>query len=556
MFQRSFIAIALAAGLSLPAGLCQPARAEEPVDWEMVTRIRNEGFHHSQVMDTVTHLADAIGPRLTGSPAMKEANEWTRDQLAEWGLENAHLHSFDFGRGWTFSYTSVHLTEPRAMPVLAVPKAWTPGTKGAKTGEVMKFKVESEEDFEKYKGKVKGKILLIEPDERRNFRSPSGRSFNIEDIPKRLDEEGLAEVSSFRIPTGDGPSWRQMVRKRRALQKKVNEFLEEEKALATIERSSRQHGVLRVGGGGSREKDESVGVTALVISHEHFTFLQRLLAKDETVKMEIEVKAQFHDLDDGKAFNTVAEIPGTGSEGEIVMAGAHLDSWHAGTGATDNGAASAVVMEAVRILAALDVKPKRTIRVALWGGEEQGLLGSRAYVKDNFAHPPEPPEGEEPDPFADPWPLTYLPDHDKLTAYFNLDNGGGRIRGIYAQENSGLRPIFEAWLEPFSDLEAETVAIGNTSSTDHVPFDRVGLPGHQFIQDPMDYFKRTHHTNLDVLDYVDEADLKQSAVILASFLYHAATRDERLPRKPLPRAPEGSEDGDGESSGLDHDHVH
>ena len=514
------------------------ASAGEPVDWEMVSKIREEGFHHSQVMDTIQTMTDEIGSRLTGSPTMKEANEWTRAKLEGWALENAHLEGYDFGRGWSYSYTAVHLLEPRETPLLAVPKAWTPGTKGKVRGKVMEVKIDSKDDFEKYKGKLKGKILLVKPPERGGHGGPpGGRSFNIDEIPRRYSEERLGEMEEFEIPSGGGRDWRKFARRRRELRTAVNEFLEEEKALATLEKSSRTAGVLRVGGGGSREKGESVGVTALVLGAEHFSLLERLLESDKTVKLEIEVKARFHDDDDGMAFNTVAEIPGTGSEGEIVMAGAHLDSWHAATGATDDGASCAVVMEAVRILKTLGVEPKRTIRVALWSGEEQGLLGSRAFVKEHFASPPEPKDGEKEDPFGDRWPLTYKPDHEKLSGYFNMDNGGGRFRGIYAQENAALKPVFEAWLEPFHDIGATTVTMRNTRGTDHVAFDSVGLPGFQFIQDQMDYFKKTHHTNLDTVDYLDEADLKQASVILASFLYHAAMRDEMLPRKSLPREP-------------------
>ncbi len=550
MFKKSLFALSLSL-LFVPL----PAPAEEPVDWDMVSRIRDEGFNRSQVMETVIEMTDVIGPRLTGSPQMKQANDWTLAKLQEWGLENGHLESFEFGRGWSFSRAAVHMVEPHQVPLLALPKAWTRGTKKSVTGEVMEFKVESVEDLEEYRGKVKGKILLVKPNERRG--GPPGRPTDDDPPPKRYSEEALDDISHFEIPTGEGNAWRRMLGMRMKLRKAVREFLSEEKAIATIEISSRKNGVIRVAGGGSREPDENPGVLGLVMSVEHFKRIQRMLAEDRTVKLEIDVRAKFHD-DDLNAYNTIAEIPGTDGSGEIVMAGAHLDSWHTGTGATDNGAPSAVMMEAMRILKALDVRPKRTIRIALWSGEEQGLLGSRAYVTEHFASRPEAPKGDPAARWKTRWPLTLKPDHAKLSAYFNLDNGGGRIRGVWGQENTAVQPIFSAWLEPFEDLGATAMTQRNTGGTDHQSFDREGLPGFQFIQDQMDYFARTHHTNLDVLEALEEEDLKQASVIVASFLYHAAMRDELLPRKPLPQEPtEDEKKRRKKAEGSDgHDHGH
>lgn len=516
-----------------------PQSAAESVDWDMVNRIRDEGFHRSQVMKTLTHLTEVIGPRLTGSPQMTESNEWTRQQLEDWGLENAHLEPFEFGRGWSFTHAALHLMEPQQVPLPAIPLAWTRGTEGEVRGELMQVELESEKDFEQYRGQLAGKILLFQEKERPR---PPGRPA-LDEIPRRLGAEGFERLSEFPIPDDDAGSWRSRIHKRRQAQEKVREFLIEEKALATLHKSSRKNGILRVGGGGSREAGDPEPIPGLLISAENFQRLERLLDEDRTVELALRVDAQFHPAPE--AFNTFAEIPGSGAEGEIVMTGAHLDSWHAGTGATDNAAGVAVMMEALRILQALEVKPKRTIRIALWSGEEQGLLGSRAYVEEHFASRPEAEEGEN--PFVDRWPLTLKPAHEKFSAYFNLDNGGGRVRGIYTQENLAVRPIFEAWLAPFADLGADTVVSRGTSGTDHQAFDRVGLPGFQMIQDPLDYFPKTHHTNLDVLDLVEPEDLKVSSVVLASLLYHAAMRDELLPRKPLPREPEPSEDEEDES---------
>lgn len=510
------------------------AGAEEPVDLSVMTRIREEGFRRSQVMDTLFHLTDVIGPRLTGSPQLKEANDWTRQRFESWGLSNAHLEGYPFGRGWSFSACEVRMVSPREAPLLALPKAWTPATSGPVRGEVMKAGIKSEEDLEKLKGKVAGKILFI--DDPLEIKEPEDPQL------KRYSEEDLDKLGDFTIP-GEERDWRKAALERWRLRKAVNEFLEKEKALAVVEVSSRANGIVRVTSGGSWEPGESVGVPSLVMAAEHYNQILRLVdARDEgkPVELEIDVAARFHD-DDPKAYNTVAEIPGTDKKNELVMAGAHLDSWHAGTGATDNAAGSAVVMEAARILKAIGVKPRRTIRFALWTGEEQGYDGSIAYVKQHFATRPEntdPKEKELPERLrTDTWPLQLKPEHAKVAAYFNLDNGTGKIRGIYTEGNAALRPIFEAWLAPFADLGATTVTQNSTGGTDHVPFDRIGLPGFQFIQDQMDYMTRTHHTNLDTYDHLRRDDMVQASVIMAAFLYDAAMRPEPLPRKPLPQEP-------------------
>lgn len=519
----------IALALLLTGSLC--LLAEEPVDLGMMTRIRNEGLHRSQVMDTLFHLTDVIGPRLTGSPQLKEANDWTRERFAEWGLSNAHLEGYPFGRGWTFTACEVRMVSPRQVPLLAVPKAWTPGTGGPVRGEALRVKIESEKDLDQYRGKLAGKVLLL--DDLQEFKEPEDPPF------ERYSGEQLAKLGEFDIPR-EGVNWRRFGVERWRLRKAINELLEQEKAAATLEASSRLNGILRVTGGGSWEPGESVGVTAVVIAAEHYNQILRLVEDHRPVELEIDVAAQFVD-GDNQAYNTVAEIPGSDKKDEIVMAGAHLDSWHAGTGATDNGAGSAVVMEAARILKTLGIKPRRTLRFVLWTGEEEGYYGSLAYVKQHFATRPEsqdPKEKELPERFRDDtWPLMLKPEHAKLAAYFNIDNGTGRVRGIYAEENAAVRPIFAAWLAPFADLGADTVTLRTTNGTDHVPLDRVGLPGFQFIQDEMDYETRTHHTNLDTYDHLKPDDLKQAATIMAAFLYDAAIRPEPLPRKPLPQEP-------------------
>lgn len=507
------------------------ARAEEPVDLEMVSRIRDEGYRRSQVVETVRHLTDEIGARLTGSPAMKEANEWTRGKLTEWGLENARLEPYVFGRGWTFSRVSVHLLRPFEMPLLALPKAWTPGTEGPVRGQLMVAQLEAAEDLEKFRGKVAGKILLISA--ARDLLNKPRRT-----DPRRHSAEDLQKILDYESPVEEAESSTAATLKRVRFRRELNRFLTEEKVLAVIDISSNDWGLLRVGRAGSFEPGESVGVPTVVLGAEQYNRLHRMVSGGREAEVEIDVRARYLD-EDRNAYNTIAEIPGTGSKGEIVLVGAHLDSWHAGTGATDNAAGSAVALEAVRILKALGVKPLRTIRIGLWSGEEQGLFGAQAYVDQHLGSRPEPTDPDQKDllPYrrdASSGPFRAKPEHARLSAYFNLDNGGGRIRGIYTEENAAMVPIFEAWIRPLRDLGVTTVAMEKTGSTDHVPFDAVGIPGFQFIQDGLDYTGFTHHTNGDTFDHLDPDDLKQASVVMATFLYHAAMRPERLPRKQMP----------------------
>jgi hypothetical protein len=509
--------------------------AEEPVDLDMVNRIRDEGLNRSKVMETAAHLTDRIGPRLTNSPQAREALEWTRTRLAEWGLANAHLESWGhFGRGWSYEGAVVRIVTPVSTPLMVVPKAWTPGTEGAVRGPAMKVKIEKEADADALKGKLAGRVLLVsEPREIKDLDKPLFDRYS----PEELGD--LAVYGPERRRREGPPLDREGALRRARLSKRLRAFFKEEGVLATLEPSDRDRGIVRVGGGGSREPDEDPGVPALVVAAEHYNRLARLLDSGKDVEVEVDVRARFHD-GDPNGQNTIAEIPGTDRRGEVVMLGAHLDSWHAGTGATDNAAGVSVAMEAVRILQALGVKPRRTIRIGLWTGEEQGLFGSRGYVRDHFGSRPE-PEGEEKELPSflrrSLGPLTLKPDHARLSGYFNLDNGTGRVRGIYTQQNVAAAPIFEAWLRPLADLGAKTVTNRDTSSTDHVAFDRVGLPGFQFIQDDTEYSTVTHHTNIDVYDRLQKDDLMQASVVMASFVYHTAMRDALLPRKPLPKDP-------------------
>ncbi len=529
MIKRGLLALCM--GLAVGA----PAQASEKVDLDVVTRIRAEAFHNSQVMDHLTHLTENIGPRLTNSPQMAAANAWSRGKFNEWGLSNVHDDAFPaFGRGWEFTHASVEMIGDRVLPLHALPKAWTPGTDGAVEGELVRVDIKKLADLDKYKGKLRGKVLLL-GDARAYKRGTEADSH-------RHDATSLEGLQQFTIPAtaaADRAKRLKEYNERQELVRKTNEFFVAEGALAAISLSSWDNGIIRVAGGGSRKAGESAGVPELTMITEHFNPLVRSLEAGETVKLRIRVDARFTDEGDKPGYNTLAEIRGSGKADEVVMIGAHMDSWHTGTGAADNGAGVAVAMEAMRILKAIGVKPKRTIRVALWSGEEQGLIGSQDYVARNFARFPEPTDPAQlalPASLREPTgPLQKLRDYDKLSVYFNMDNGSGRFRGIYAQENLAAVPIFEAWLKPFNDVGATTVVTRNTGSTDHIAFDRVGLPGFQFIQDRLDYFSNVHHTHLDTWDHIEAEDLKQAAAVMASFAYNAAMRDEKMPRKPEPK---------------------
>jgi len=505
--------------------------SQEKVDLETITRIRYEGFHNSKVMEYASGLMDSIGERLTGSPNMKRANEWTRDQLTAMGLSNAHLEPWGpFGRGWANQYVNARMTSPDIAPLLVYAKAWTPGTNGVVTGKCIRANIEDKKDFDKYRGKLAGMIVIFGPD---------AEVKPITELPyKRLTDDDLAKIGEYQIP-GERPPFRisEMLR-RRQLMKDLNQFFADEKVLAVIDhsRGSSGGGTVFVQSGGSYKTGETTTVPQLTMASEHWSRIARLLDQKKEVSLELNVTNTFYD-DDPMQYDTIAEIPGTDKKDEVVMLGAHLDSWHSGTGATDNGAGSIVMMEAVRILRALDIKPRRTIRIGLWSGEEEGLLGSQGYVEQHFGSRPrmEDPNMKDMPTLLrrDAGPVTVKPEQAKVSAYFNVDNGTGKIRGVYMQENEAVAPIFEAWMRPFKDLGMTTLTMRNTGGTDHLSFDAVGIPGFQFIQDPVEYETRTHHSNMDVYDRLQPEDLKQISVIVASFVYEAAMRDQMLPRKPI-----------------------
>ena len=508
------------------------AAQDEKVDLEMVSKIRYEGFRNSKIMEIASGLMDGIGQRLTGSPNVKRANEWTRDKLTEFGLSNAHLEPWSpFGRGWTNEYVNVRMVAPDTTTLIVYPRAWTPGTDGAVQAPVTRVEIrltpqEMARDMAKYKGKLAGKIVLFGDDP--EIKLP------VDSLSQRYDEKALAEIDQYAIPSERNEQRIRELQRGRRLQRQLGKFFADEQAIAVVEHSRGNLG----GGtvfvdGGSYKADQAVAMPVLIMASEQWTRIARLLKQKKEVQLELNIKNTFSDAT--TQYNTIAEIPGTDKKGEVVMLGAHLDSWYTGTGATDNGAGTIVMMEAVRILKALGVQPKRTIRIGLWTGEEQGLLGSQWYVAQHFGSRP---PSNDPDRKGDPsvtrrenGPMTTKPEQAKISVYFNVDNGTGKIRGIYMQENAGVEPIFEAWMKPFRDLGMDTLTMRNTGGTDHQSFDAAGIPGFQFIQDPMDYESRTHHSNMDVYDRLQPDDLKQMAVVVASFVYNAAMRDQMFPRK-------------------------
>lgn len=482
-------------------------------DLDAVFKIKEEGFKRSQVMEITSYLTDVYGPRLTGSPNIKGAADYAVRTLTGWGLVKVRLEPWGpFGRGWSNVRFVAHAIAPQVYPLIGYPKAWTPGTNGPVKAEAVIAVIESDKDFDTYRGKLKGKFVLTEPkQEVKALFEPPGHRYN---------EAELADLAKQPDPSRPERARRQPP-ERLAFERRKARFLASEGVAAALETGRGSGGTFFVspGSGGTRDPKDPPVAPQVVLAVEHYNRIVRTIEKKIPVTLELDVQNKFYD-DDQNAFNIVAEIPGTDKADELVMLGAHFDSWHPGTGATDNGAGSAVMMEAVRILKVTGLNMRRTVRLALWTGEEQGLLGSKAYVKEHF---------------ADPEIMELKPEHAKLSGYFNVDNGTGAIRGIYLQGNEAIAPVFAAWMEPFRNLGMTTLTIRDTSGTDHLSFNAVGLPGFQFIQDDVEYDSRTHHSNMDVYDRIQPADMMQNAVIVASFVYNAANREAKLPRKPLPK---------------------
>jgi hypothetical protein len=555
--------------LSLLAQQQTPA-APAPDPNDPIQRIKDEGMNRSQVMQTLSYLSDVIGPRLTASPGMKRANEWTRDQMTKWGLQNAHLEAWGpFGRGWTLKRFSAQVTEPTAIPLIAYPKAWSPGLASPLTADVVYFDAKTEADFEKFKGKLNGRIVLTAPirEVKALFEAP-GTRLNEKDLLTLADAPEPRPAGGGRPNPFNNPTFRAAAELFAAKMR----FFQTEGAAVLLEPALRgDGGTIFVGsamvpapprdpnatGPAPRispyDKSAPKITPQVVVAVEHYNRIVRMVQAGEPVKMNVDLAVAWQDADP-MGYNTIAEIPGTDLKDEIVMLGGHMDSWHSGTGATDNAAGCAVAMEAVRIIQTLGLKPRRTIRIALWSGEEQGLLGSRAYVAEHFGSMQNPATSAAPATGgatnnamgggnggngngngAQARPiLVTKPEYEKFSGYFNLDNGTGKIRGVYLQGNEAIRPLFRKWLAPFRDLGASTLTISNTGGTDHLSFDAIGLPGFQFIQDEIEYDTRTHHSNQDVFDRIQADDMKQAATIMAAFVYQTAMREEKLPRKPAP----------------------
>ena len=510
--------------------VARPAAAEAPVDANTVNRIADAGFNHGQVVDIAAHLADQIGGRMTNSPAMRIAERWTQQQFTSWGLKNVRAEGFDFGRGWWIESSQVRLVAPRLQALRAIPIAWTPATNGPLTAPIIVAPLGTERDFVQWKGKLAGKIVLV---------SWPGTAKDATEAPfKRLSDADIANLDTYEVPRFD-PEERQKLVDLNGLKSKIDAFLSAEGALAWAQMSITD-GLLLHGEGYSYRVGRTPKLPGVEIAAEDYRRLARL-AKVGEVRLEVDSRVHFEDADHN-AYNILAEIPGTNAKAGYVMAGGHLDSWVASDGAADNGAGCAVVMEAARILAILGVRPKRSIRFVLWAGEEQAMLGSAAYVEKHLAHrpPAQDPAAAEIGPYFEPetYPVQTLPEFSQLDAYFNVDNGSGKIRGIFTEGNFAVVPVFREWLAPFKSLGASAVVAQPTGWTDHVFLSRLGLPAFQFIQDPLDYETRVHHSDLDTFDHLRPDDLRQAAVVLATLLLDAADSAQPLPRKMLPTEPQ------------------
>lgn len=513
---------ALLASIALAAPIA--AQAPEKIDLAALTKIREEGMQRSKVMEIASYLTDVYGSRLTNSPNAKAAGDWTIGQIKSWGIGNARYEMWGpFGRGWSNEKMSARVVSPTPYPLIAYSGAWSPGTNGQVTGDAMIVRIDSAPDFDKYRGKLRGKWLLMTP-------APTVQPhFNA--LARRWTDAQLDSMAALgpQAPGqgfGGGGGRGGFANRAQFLSQRAA-FIIAEGAAGELRPGSGRNdgGSVQAQSTGQRTVDGNPGLPTIIVAAEQYARILRTLDKGVPVQLELDVQNRFHDSD-LNSFNIIADLAGTDAKlrDEVVMLGAHFDSWHTGSGATDNAAGSAVMLEALRILKASGLPLRRTVRLALWTGEEQGLLGSRAYVTEHFGT-------------ADSTGLKTKPGHAKISAYYNMDNGTGAMRGVYAQGNAAVRPIFQQWMEPLKDLGMRVTTIRNTGSTDHASFDRVNIPGFQFIQDPIEYSTFTHHSNQDQYDRLQADDLKKNAVIVASFVYLTANRDEKLPRKAMSLTP-------------------
>ena len=493
-------------------------------------RIIDEGMNHSQVMLNAHELFDDIGPRLTNSTNMRKAQDWAVRKLTSYGLSNVHREAYDFGRGWDILHSSVRLVSPRPIDLVAIPVAWSPPTNGTLRAPVMIAPMNRVEQFAAYRGKLAGKIVLTSlpgtSDE------PSEAAF------KRLDSGDISKLDEYKIPHIDPDAQNGFI-KRVQFARELDAFLASEGAVAQATMAYRD-GKLVSGEGYQNQVGGSPKLPTVQIAAEDYRRLARMAKMGDNPVLEIDSDVRYLD-DDTHGYNIIAEIPGTDPKAGYVMAGAHFDSWVAGDGAADNGAGTVAVMEAARILKAIGARPKRTIRFALWTGEEQGLFGSLNYVAQHLAHRPMAITENGITNYIkwrDSYPVTPLPGYGDLKAYFNIDNGSGKLRGIYAEGNEAAEPMLREWLSPFESMGAGAVVAGPTGGTDHEFFQSVAIPGFQFIQDPLDYESRVHHSSIDTLDHLRADDLRQQSVVLAGVLLEAANSDKELPRPPLPTQPQ------------------
>jgi len=507
--KRIMLNLAAAAAVLLALNLFA---ADDRPDLGVMNRVRFEGLEHSQVGKTVAYLSDVIGPRPTGSPEIDRANRWAAAKMKEWGLENVALEPYeDFGVGWAPRYVSAHLLAPHYAPLIAISVEWGSSTKGRITGAPVYVDIRSKSDFPRYKGKLSGRIVLYQP--------PKSVPTHFTPDARRHDAASLAALHETPVSASEPPDPDYT----RSFDDDLEDFFRAEGVGVLVSSSGnarREYGTVTARGvRQARDPKRARPLPEIILAAEHYNRVHRIIEEfKEPATMEVELRTEFYDRDP-RGYNVVGEIRGTDKADEVVMLGGHIDSWSPGTGAADDAAGCAVSLEAVRILKALGIRPRRTVRVVLWSAEEKGWVGSKAYVERHF---------------GDTTTMALKPEHAKVAGYFNYDNGSGRIRGIYAQSNAAVKPIFEAWLEPFHDLGATEVVMRDTGGSDHGALDYIGLPAFQFIQDPLDYGTRVHHTNMDVFDHVSVEDLMQASVVMAAFVYNTAMREERLPRKPLP----------------------
>jgi carboxypeptidase Q len=518
---------------ALVAALPAPQQPVEQIDTATIAKIRDEGLNRSQVMDHISWLSDVYGPRLTGGPQIAQAGDWALKKFEEWGLSNPRRETWEFGRGWSLVRFSGHMIEPQVQPLIGSVPPWTPGTNGTITADVVRVQIESEKDFARYRGKLRRAIVLTQPAREVLMLEAT--------IVHRMGSDDIQEAMTP-PPAGRGGRGRGAAQGP-TLAQQIQQFYRTEGVAALLNRGadatlvsigsglSAQHqrtdgGTVFPAGGGSRTSDPRDGIPTVTLAVEHYNRMVRLLEKGIPVRVELNVQTEFHEETTPNGFNLIAEIPGTDPKlkDEVVILGAHFDSVAAATGATDNATGSGAMMEAMRILKAIGAQPRRTIRIALWGGEEQGLLGAREYVRRHL---------------ADVHTMTLKPEHGKVTAYFNSDNGTGRIRGVWLEGNTAVAPIFEQWIAPLKDLGVEVLSPRGVGSTDHVAFDAAGIPAFQFLVDRLEYRSRTHHSNMDFFDRVQRDEMVQHATVAAIFAWNAAVHDEKLPRKPLPQPSAG-----------------